>query len=342
MNLSKFESRRASICTIEDGTLKNPVAMIEEKQGLYLKRQRQDGPPEIPGRRGSFESLKDDDSALSKHCNYNFASLLPEDCFEDVSDITDSTSTLSLSSSLNEEASFISSVPPCSSPTVKRSRFHMECSPLRKIPRHIRGQLSHEDWIQILSLDASDHDDENFPLNVSDMHDNITLVLSSDHLDRNSSSRLIGIAAADVERRKEKRRKSARRKKVQSVSFGRVHVRFYERILEVHPCTSAGPSLGLGWNFVEEERSEKIDWYKINKPCQEFRLSRSKREQILGELGYNPRDLARAIRRCLKIKKQRRKTINNLRESHTIVPVEKVEYLIERCHRNLRKVLPQL
>jgi hypothetical protein len=68
-------------------------------------------------------------------------------------------------------------------------------------------------------------------------------------------------------------------------------------------------------------------------------MSRDKRERLVREeLGYSSREVALAIRACIKIKNQRCRTINNLKECNSIVPVEKVEYLVEKCHRKLRNI----
>lgn len=121
------------------------------------------------------------------------------------------------------------------------------------------------------------------------------------------------------------------RKLKKSVSFGGARVRWHERILEVHPCTSSGPSVGIGWNFTESD--EPIAWRKRGR---RFVLSRKDRETIVSDLGYSEREIAKAVRKNLKIKDQRRRTINNLQAN--VVDIPRVEYMAEKCNRKIRKL----
>lgn len=131
--------------------------------------------------------------------------------------------------------------------------------------------------------------------------------------------------------------KEKRRYLFHPVSFGQVQVRFYERILDIHPSTSAGPSLGIGWKY-HESSPEEIQWNKTTKTCEEFRLPRCIREDIVRiQLGYSSKEIAQAVRQNLKIKKQRRQTANNLRSS--LVSVEKVEYMVEKSRRRVGQVI---
>ena len=57
---------------------------------------------------------------------------------------------------------------------------------------------------------------------------------------------------------------------------------------------------------------------------------------MVKDLGYSSRDVAYAVREGLRIKNQRRRTINNLKAN--IVNVEKVEYMAEKCNRKLKKL----
>ena len=121
-----------------------------------------------------------------------------------------------------------------------------------------------------------------------------------------------------------------------SVSYGRtVSVRRYERILVVRPCTSSGPSLGIGWIYTQ--RLEPIDW--IQPVGDDTRLSRDLQERMVKELGYSTHDVTSAVREGLIIKNQRRRTINNLRTN--LVDIEKVEYMAEKCQRKLWKLKSQ-
>mmetsp|Transcript_21901 Transcript_21901/g.54118 ORF Transcript_21901/g.54118 Transcript_21901/m.54118 type:complete len:579 (+) Transcript_21901:56-1792(+) len=114
-------------------------------------------------------------------------------------------------------------------------------------------------------------------------------------------------------------------------------VRNYERVLEVHPSTSSGPSLGIGWEFVES--TAKVSWgVSPDKRYGDMLLTRQARERIVRvELGYSAKEIAKAVRENLKIKNQRRRTVNNLQE-YNFAPVEKVEYMLEKCQRKLAKI----
>ncbi|KAL3939105.1 MAG: hypothetical protein SGBAC_006108 [Bacillariaceae sp.] len=122
-------------------------------------------------------------------------------------------------------------------------------------------------------------------------------------------------------------------KEKKKVSFGNAQIRWHERILVVHPCTSSGPSVGIGWDFDESE--ETID-FDHETHAGELRLGRHEREDMINDLGYSTRDVAYAVRESLKIKNERRRTINNL--SVNVMNVEKVEYMAEKCNRKIRKL----
>jgi hypothetical protein len=228
------------------------------------------------------------------------------------------------------------------------SEVEIEAAILARIPAHIRDQLSQEEWRQILDPDSMGFEDEV-------VAERCSITLCSDITDDISqhSPKPKPEAISDALYCKEEERKSiiwgdpiiateaeqaddyGRRR----ISFGKVQVRTFERILEVHPCTSSGPSLGLGWMYEDEDSPQTIDWLKPNKGASQLRMCRDERECLVREeLGYTSREVALAIRECLKIKNQRRRTINNLKECNSIMPVERVEYMVERCHRQLRNI----
>ncbi|KAL3942958.1 MAG: hypothetical protein SGBAC_002947 [Bacillariaceae sp.] len=115
-------------------------------------------------------------------------------------------------------------------------------------------------------------------------------------------------------------------------------VRNYERVLDIHPSTSSGPSVGIGWAFVEST-AKITTGPSPDKRYGDMLLSRQQRERIVRvELGYSPKQIAKAIRKNLKIKNQRRRTVNNLQEYGSFAPVEKVEYLLEKCQKKLGRL----
>ena len=131
------------------------------------------------------------------------------------------------------------------------------------------------------------------------------------------------------------------KKRQYSVRFSpECYIRNHERILDVHPSTSSGPSLGLGWNYYET--TTKVSWCSAptKRGQNSMLLSRQTRERMMRvDLGYSPKEIAKAVRENLKIKNQRRRTVNNLQEYGSFAPVEKVEYLMEKCQRKLGKLV---
>ena len=180
-----------------------------------------------------------------------------------------------------------------------------------------------------------------------------------------------------------------------SVSFSRLNIRQYERVLGDNPSCSSGPSVSLGWKY-KDVPSMDIDAYEFrrsrrhmlnngsrmmfsrmnrnlslpNLPTvamqkdeeeetnennegedgvggievsarmmhQSFRsaterckvLTREEREELLLSLGYSRGDIVEAIRENVKIKNQRRKTVNNLN-------VMKAEEIIESLSRGMKR-----
>jgi len=126
----------------------------------------------------------------------------------------------------------------------------------------------------------------------------------------------------------------AKRDPFHKIQFGQVHVRYFERILDVNPSTSSGPSVGLGWRYEDEHAVKDLRFHLKDEVSDHRRvlLSRSEREEILADLGYPRSDIVKAIRLNLKLKGQRAQTYNNLKH-------EKVEYLFEKSKRKVGKLL---
>jgi len=123
------------------------------------------------------------------------------------------------------------------------------------------------------------------------------------------------------------------RKQRGRISFGQVEFRLYERVLEINPSTSSGPSLGLGWRYHDGvSLSLKDADTTSRRSARDLVLPRHCRESILRELGYTERQMAQAVRKSLKVKNQRKQTYNNL--SH-----QKVEYLMEKSRRKVGQLL---
>lgn len=122
---------------------------------------------------------------------------------------------------------------------------------------------------------------------------------------------------------------------LRSVSFDTVQIRHYERVLDLNPATSSGPSLGLGWQFTEvksEQVLEREVTFQSRRSPKELFLSRKVREEMLEDMGYTSKDVARAVRLNVKARNQRTQTINNL--AH-----QKMEEMVEMSSRKVRQLL---
>mmetsp|Transcript_30747 Transcript_30747/g.45493 ORF Transcript_30747/g.45493 Transcript_30747/m.45493 type:complete len:420 (-) Transcript_30747:2390-3649(-) len=119
------------------------------------------------------------------------------------------------------------------------------------------------------------------------------------------------------------------------VRFGTVSIRHYERILTVNPSTVEGPSIGIGWNFVQDDVISlyRYEHYIRNnhnnnarRPSFSLVLNRQAREDLLmNELGYTPRELANAVRSNKRVRNQRRQTVQNLKVQRLEEAVETVK-----------------
>ena len=97
------------------------------------------------------------------------------------------------------------------------------------------------------------------------------------------------------------------------VSFDTFQERLYETILDVHPSTSSGPSIGLGWKYVDVPPQQlPMEEKKAKKRSRDFHLSKETRQETLLELGYTRFQLKAAARLNEQIKARRRETLNNL------------------------------
>eukprot|EP00592_Proboscia_alata_P026635 CAMPEP_0194445500 /NCGR_PEP_ID=MMETSP0176-20130528/127901_1 /TAXON_ID=216777 /ORGANISM="Proboscia alata, Strain PI-D3" /LENGTH=557 /DNA_ID=CAMNT_0039272075 /DNA_START=39 /DNA_END=1713 /DNA_ORIENTATION=+ len=132
-----------------------------------------------------------------------------------------------------------------------------------------------------------------------------------------------------------------------AVDFDTCHIREYERELGDNPSCSSGAPVSLGWNFVEigvfpfEEfemsRSKKCD--DMDKSVHGKRrasiahtvLTRTAREKLLMDHGFSRKEIAEATRINIKMKNNRRQTVNNLK-------FQKVEEFFEALRRYFRRV----
>jgi hypothetical protein len=127
-------------------------------------------------------------------------------------------------------------------------------------------------------------------------------------------------------------------KKKRSVSFCEVHVRNYDRVLTVNPSVTSGPAVGLGWNYdVDEDQHFSIQNFEDSRELvrrgsmKELALPRSYREELVRSLGYTQREIASSTRQIIRLKNQRKQTIQNLHASS-------MEEFIENATRKVKRV----
>jgi len=127
-------------------------------------------------------------------------------------------------------------------------------------------------------------------------------------------------------------------KRARSVSFDKVEIRCYDRTIGDHPSCSSGPSVSIGWTYDATNCPVyEVDDYEIQRPERkkeyELILSRQEREELLKNLGFNRFEIAESVRGIIKVKNNRRQTINNL-------GAERFEETLERARRKIKKILP--
>lgn len=127
-----------------------------------------------------------------------------------------------------------------------------------------------------------------------------------------------------------------RSNRTRTISFSTVEIRQYERILGDNPSCSSGAPVAIGWKFFQERTLclpvEEYEYRneRVRDEC-DMILDRQEREALLIELGYSEKDLAQVVRQNVKMKKNRRQTVNNL-------PVMKFEETVEDVTKKLTKV----
>ena len=109
-----------------------------------------------------------------------------------------------------------------------------------------------------------------------------------------------------------------------SVSFDKVEIRAYEQILGDNPpsCAPGGPSLTLGWNYVEKKpisldkhTSKSIfQFTKIRKQKKDFLLQPEKREKIAKKLGFTNQEIHANVKQVDRISRQRKRTVDSYME----------------------------
>jgi len=127
-----------------------------------------------------------------------------------------------------------------------------------------------------------------------------------------------------------------RKRVMKTVGFNRVQIRFYDQTIGYNPSTSDGPPISLDWKYNEEDAIQ-IDDYEFGRPrrrySDELRLSNHLRRNILmKDYGLKAAELNCAVREATKTASQRRVT-------RRLLPICKVEEMVESCKRKARQVI---
>lgn len=118
------------------------------------------------------------------------------------------------------------------------------------------------------------------------------------------------------------------------VAFGTVQARFYDPVAELNPSVSSGVAVGIGWIYKSGNQLSVGEWEA--KKCglvrsgHELVLPRRVRERILLDAGVTQKDIAQATRTILKVKHQRKTTIENL------AALQYAEDMVETAKRRIR------
>jgi hypothetical protein len=100
-----------------------------------------------------------------------------------------------------------------------------------------------------------------------------------------------------------------------AVSFGKVQVREYERVICYNPACSAGAAIGIGWKYVSQktiqlDEHEKARYSRRDK--QDFRLGEVEREELLSSLGYDVFDILASTREIGRVQRNRLKSLRSI------------------------------
>uniref|UniRef100_A0A7S3L534 Uncharacterized protein n=1 Tax=Amphora coffeiformis TaxID=265554 RepID=A0A7S3L534_9STRA len=117
-----------------------------------------------------------------------------------------------------------------------------------------------------------------------------------------------------------------------------IEIREYERTLGDNPSCSSGPPVAISWEYYPEPLKLSIEEYEDTRPPRrsnfEMILPRDVRQSMLRkEWEVTQSQIAAAVRANIKIKNQRRTTVNNLSKS------TRVEEAFENATRKVMKGL---
>mmetsp|Transcript_41121 Transcript_41121/g.99090 ORF Transcript_41121/g.99090 Transcript_41121/m.99090 type:complete len:288 (+) Transcript_41121:111-974(+) len=121
------------------------------------------------------------------------------------------------------------------------------------------------------------------------------------------------------------------------ITFGNIGIREYGRTLGDNPSCSSGPPVSISWEY-KPLREVPVETYEESRPSRrsqmEMVLPRKLRSEMLKkDWAITQRQIAEAVRRNVKIKNQRRTTVNNLGKASN------VEIMMEKFSRKVKRTL---
>jgi len=122
-----------------------------------------------------------------------------------------------------------------------------------------------------------------------------------------------------------------------TVSFTKVDIREYERVLGDNPSVRTGPPLSIGWRYAPNPISMDLNAFEEGKGSprvsSEFLVPKNVRETMLKEhADISRREMVTAVREVMKEKSRRRNTVTNLH-------MQKSEEKVERVKRKIKKII---
>jgi len=128
---------------------------------------------------------------------------------------------------------------------------------------------------------------------------------------------------------------SGRTRKNLSLQFDKIHIREYSRTVGDNPSCSCGPPVSISWEYIVMADINLDEYEKTRPPRRiqnEMILPKFMREDLLRiECNASRREIIESVRRNVKVKNQRRTTINNLGKA------TKLEEAMESVSRKLKR-----
>ncbi|CAB9499836.1 expressed unknown protein [Seminavis robusta] len=118
------------------------------------------------------------------------------------------------------------------------------------------------------------------------------------------------------------------------IQFSVVEIREFERVVGDNPSCSSGVPVSIGWNHGKTFKMDLEDFEKARPPRRsqmDLVLTRGERHRLLVEWGASGQDVIEAIRMIIRVKNQRRQTVNNLGS------YDKVEEVFENIGRRFTR-----